>query len=87
MFVGLEQVTPGHEHSSSGIIAGQMPTSLDTYTLPTTAQPITGPRYTPVGNDTALAQWNYCFDVAADTSRGNASGLNNSASAVQDGSL
>jgi hypothetical protein len=77
MFVGLEQVTPGHEHTSSAIIAGQMPLSLDTYTLPTTALPVTGQRYTPIGNDTALAQWNYCFDVAADTSRGNGVGLNN----------
>ena len=79
MFVGIEQVVPGHEHTSAGIIAGQMPVSLDTYTLPTAAQPITGMRYTPVGNDTALAQWNYCFDVATDTSRGNAAGLNNNA--------
>ena len=66
IFMGLESVVAGHEHSSMGVISGQMPASISTQTLPTT------PGYTPLGNADALAKWTYCFDRAtSDTSRGN----------------
>jgi hypothetical protein len=66
MFVGVESVVPGHEHGSMSVIDGQMPASLDGNTLPTT------PGYTALGNATALAQWEYCFDRNdTDTGRGN----------------
>ena len=66
LFVGIETVVPGHEHTSMSVITGQMPASLDSATLPTT------PGYTALGNANALAQWEYCFDRNdADTSRGN----------------
>jgi len=69
LFIGLESVVAGHEHSSMSVITGQMPLSLDTTTLPTTAG------YTALGNATALAQWSYCFDRGdTDTSRGNTTG-------------
>ena len=66
LFVGIESIVPGHEHSTMSVITGQMPVGLDTYSLPT------APPYTALGNATALAQWEYCFDRAdTDTSRGN----------------
>lgn len=66
LFVGIETVAPGHEHVSASVITGQMPASVDSVTLPTTAG------YTPLGNANALSQWEYCFDRAdTDTSRGN----------------
>lgn len=66
LFVGIETVVPGHEHTSMSVITGQMPAALDNATLPTT------PGYTALGNANALAQWEYCFDRNdADTSRGN----------------
>lgn len=69
LFVGLESVVAGHEHSSMAVISGQMPASLDNATLPTT------PGYTALGNANALAQWSYCFDRGdTDTSRGNVTG-------------
>jgi len=69
LFIGLESVVAGHEHSSMSVITGQMPASLDNATLPTT------PGYTAVGNASALAQWSYCFDRNdTDTSRGNVTG-------------
>ena len=69
LFIGLESVVAGHEHSSMSVITGQMPLSLDTTTLPATAG------YTALGNATALAQWSYCFDRNdTDTSRGNVTG-------------
>jgi hypothetical protein len=69
LFIGLESVVAGHEHSSMSVITGQMPASVDTATLPTT------PGYTALGNATALAQWSYCFDRNdTDTSRGNLTG-------------
>ncbi len=72
MFLGLESVVAGHEHSSMSVITGQMPLSLDNATLPTT------PGYTPLGNANALSQWSYCFDRGdTDTSRGNPAGSNN----------
>ncbi|HVY25898.1 MAG TPA: PKD domain-containing protein [Polyangiaceae bacterium] len=65
LFLGVETVVPGHEHTSMSVIDGQIPASVASATLPTT------PGYTPVGSATALAQWEYCFDRAdTDTSRG-----------------
>jgi hypothetical protein len=85
LFVGVESVVAGHEHSSMSVITGQMPASLDTNTLPTT------PGYTPLGNATALSQWEYCFDRGdADTSRGNTavgSGIGNNWDCSVTGSL
>lgn len=71
LFVGLESVVAGHEHSSMAVITGQMPASLDNATLPNT------PGYTALGNANALSQWSYCFDRGdTDTSRGNPAGSN-----------
>jgi hypothetical protein len=65
LFLGLETVAPGHEHTSMSIITGQIPAGLDTMQLPA------GPPYVALGNGNALAQWEYCFDRAdGDTSRG-----------------
>ena len=62
---------PVTEHTSASVITGQMPVSLDTATLPTTAG------YNALGNATAMAQWEYCFDRGdSDTSRGNSTGTN-----------
>lgn len=65
LFIGLESVVAGHEHSSMSVITGQMPKKLDKTTLPTSAG------YTALGNADALAKWSYCFDRGdSDTSRG-----------------
>jgi hypothetical protein len=74
LFIGIESVIPGHEHSSMSVITGQIPASLDTTPVPTvpngTPLPAGSP-YTALGNANALAQWEYCFDRAdGDTSRG-----------------
>ena len=66
VFIGMESVVAGHEHTSMSVIAGQLPPEIYTQTLPTTRG------YSPLGNATALAQWSYCFDRAdTDNSRGN----------------
>lgn len=63
LFMGMESVVAGHEHTSMTVVSGQV--VLDK--APTN----TGPGYTPEGNATALAQWSYCFDRNdADNSRG-----------------
>src|SRR6185295_7762576 len=68
LFMGEETNGPGHEHISMSVITGQMPASLDKAPLPSTAG------YTPLGNATALSQWEYCFDRSdTDHSRGGAS--------------
>ena len=65
LFLGIESVTPGHEHTSMSVINGEIPKALDTAVLPTT------PGYTPIGNADGLAKWEYCFDRSdTDTSRG-----------------
>lgn len=65
LFMGVESVVAGHEHTSMSVITGQMPTEINDMELPTT------PGYTPLGNANGLAQWLYCFDRGnADTSRG-----------------
>lgn len=86
LFVGIEMNAPGHEHISTSIIDGQMPSQVYGPTAGPSLNtgsplPITGPRIpNTYGNANTLAQWTYCFDVALiDLSRGNASGLNNSA--------
>ena len=72
MFLGVESVVAGHEHTSMSVITGQVPSALDTTTLP--AGPVIAAntsRYTALGNASALAQWEYCFDRNdIDTSRG-----------------
>ncbi|HSI56220.1 MAG TPA: hypothetical protein VLA16_01605 [Ideonella sp.] len=66
IFMGLESVVAGHEHSSMSVITGQMP---NVKKLPD------GPGYKAKGNANALAQWSYCFDRGdTDTSRGNTTG-------------
>lgn len=66
LFIGLESVVAGHEHTSLAVITGQMPLAMYDTPLPT------APGYTPLGNADALAQWTYCFDRGnSDTSRGN----------------
>ncbi len=69
LFIGLESVVAGHEHTSMSVITGQIPQALDNATLPTSAG------YVALGNANALAQWSYCFDRGdTDTSRGNITG-------------
>lgn len=65
LFLGIESVVAGHEHTSMAVITGQIPSALDTTPLPQTRG------YTPLGNANALAMWQYCFDRGnADLSRG-----------------
>jgi hypothetical protein len=67
LFLGVESVVAGHEHTSMAVITGQMPLPIYDRQLPTS------PGYTPLGNANALAKWQYCFDRGnSDTSRGNA---------------
>jgi hypothetical protein len=74
LFLGLESVVAGHEHTSMSVITGQLPASLNAASLPTAPNTLPGTsRYTAVGNANALAQWSYCFDRGdTDTSRGTA---------------
>ncbi len=66
IFLGLESVVAGHEHTSMAVISGQIPAETYTKTLPES------PPYTALGDAEALAKWTYCFDRAtSDTSRGN----------------
>ncbi|HEV8551643.1 MAG TPA: hypothetical protein VGQ57_21490 [Polyangiaceae bacterium] len=65
LFIGIETVAPGHEHTSMSVITGQIPEGVDSQMLPS------APPYKALGNADALAQWEYCFDRAdTDTSRG-----------------
>lgn len=65
LFLGLETVNPGHEHTSMSIFTGQTPAAIDSAPLPTS------PGYVAIGNADALAQWEYCFDRNdGDRSRG-----------------
>jgi len=71
LFIGVESVVAGHEHSSMSVVTGQMPAAIDNAALPT------GPGYTALGTATSLAKWEYCFDRGdTDTSRGNTTGSN-----------
>jgi len=84
LFLGVESVVAGHEHSSMSVITGQMPT------FSSASLPATGP-YTANGNAAALAQWEYCFDRNdTDSSRGNTtatSGVGNNWNCAVPGSL
>ncbi len=85
LFIGVESVVPGHEHSSTSVITGQVPASIFTQTLPS------APPYSPLGNATAISFWEYCFDRGdTDTSRGNTtanSGVGNNWNCSVPGSL
>jgi len=64
VFIGLESVVAGHEHSSMSVISGQV-------ISPELKGQVTSTGYAPFGNATALAQWSYCFDRGdTDNSRG-----------------
>jgi hypothetical protein len=85
LFLGLESVVAGHEHTSMGVATGQVPASIDTAPLPA------APPYVPLGNANAHAQWSYCFDRGDnDLSRGNTtltSGVGNNWECSVPGSL
>ncbi len=62
VFMGLESVVAGHEHTSMTVITGQQ--------IPNKA-PQGGASYVPLGDAAALAKWSYCFDRGdTDNSRG-----------------
>jgi hypothetical protein len=85
LFLGVESVVAGHEHTSMSVITGQMPASIYSASLPSSRG------YTPLGNADALAQWLYCFDRGnSDLSRGNTtstSGVGNNWDCSVPGSL
>ena len=85
LFLGVESVVAGHEHTSMAVITGQVPAAIYQASLPST------PGYTPLGNANALAQWQYCFDRGnSDLSRGNTtstSGVGNNWDCSVTGSL
>lgn len=64
VFLGMESVVAGHEHTSMSVISGQV----------VGKNGAVGPgSYVPIGDATALAQWSYCFDRGdTDNSRGGA---------------
>jgi hypothetical protein len=64
VFVGMESVVAGHEHTSMSVVSGQV----------VGKKGAVGPgSYVPVGDANALAQWSYCFDRGdTDNSRGGA---------------
>ncbi|WP_431047464.1 hypothetical protein [Roseateles sp. L2-2] len=71
LFIGMESVVAGHEHTSMSIVTGQMPNGIDNTTLPANGS------FSALGNADALAQWSYCFDRGdTDRSRGNVTGSN-----------
>ncbi|WP_377155974.1 hypothetical protein ACFJIX_27895 [Roseateles sp. UC29_93] len=71
LFIGMESVVAGHEHSSMSIVTGQMPNGIDATQLPASGS------FAALGNADALAQWSYCFDRGdTDRSRGNVTGSN-----------
>jgi hypothetical protein len=55
IFMGLESVVAGHEHTSMSVITGQVVSSEP-------EGQVTDQGYIPVGNAAALSQWSYCFD-------------------------
>jgi hypothetical protein len=64
LFLGMESVVAGHEHTSMSVITGQMPSSIDALTNGAGVN-------ATLGNADALAQWSYCFDRGdTDLSRG-----------------
>ncbi|MBC8025470.1 MAG: hypothetical protein H7Y89_05740 [Steroidobacteraceae bacterium] len=66
LFMGLESVVAGHEHTSMSVVSGQTPASIFD------KNPRRSTTYTTLGDANALSQWSYCFDRNdTDTSRGN----------------
>ena len=64
MFMGVESVVAGHEHTSMAVITGQVAGSK-------LNGGVTASGYVPVGDATALSKWTYCFDRGdTDNSRG-----------------
>ncbi len=64
LFLGLESVVSGHEHTSMSVVTGQLPSTIDGLTNSVNVNPV-------LGNANALAQWSYCFDRNdTDNSRG-----------------
>lgn len=64
IFMGLESVVAGHEHTSMSVISGQVDSSK-------LKGDVTAGGYVPVGDAIALAKWSYCFDRNdTDNSRG-----------------
>lgn len=64
VFIGLESVVAGHEHSSISVITGQVVSSE-------LKGQVTNQGYMPFGNAAALSQWSYCFDRGdTDNTRG-----------------
>lgn len=62
VFMGMESVVAGHEHTSMSVISGQVVGKNGA---------VGAGGYVPVGDATALAQWSYCFDRNdTDNSRG-----------------
>ena len=62
VFMGLESVVAGHEHTSMSVITGQV--------IPSSVRGSKAD-YVPVGDATALSKWSYCFDRGdTDNSRG-----------------
>lgn len=55
IFMGLESVVAGHEHTSMSVITGQVVSSE-------LQGQVTSTGYAPAGNATALSLWSYCFD-------------------------
>jgi hypothetical protein len=65
LFLGMESVVAGHEHTSMSVITGQMPVGIDALN---SANLLPNPI---LGNADAHAQWSYCFDRGdTDNSRG-----------------
>ncbi|GFE88422.1 hypothetical protein GCM10011488_33760 [Steroidobacter agaridevorans] len=62
VFMGLESVVAGHEHTSMSVVSGQVVGK---------SGDVSPGSYVPVGDANALAQWSYCFDRGdTDNSRG-----------------
>jgi hypothetical protein len=62
VFMGMESVVAGHEHTSMSVISGQVVGRKGA---------VRPGGYVPVGDANALAQWSYCFDRGdTDNSRG-----------------
>ena len=70
LFMGMESVVAGHEHTSMSVITGQMPSTIDALANGGGVNPT-------LGNANALAQWSYCFDRGdTDNSRGTTNNWN-----------
>jgi hypothetical protein len=63
VFIGVESVVAGHEHTSMSVISGQR--------IPSKKPKGDSAGYVPAGDAAALSQWTYCFDRGdTDNSRG-----------------